>query len=1701
MRGIGMNVRWRGVSILGAALVALAGCGDDAAVGPSFAEYDFGGDSGGVVDDAADGLAGDTALTDVLVKDAQLPDAPVADVSDVQFQEIITDVIDILEDVQQIPCPAIAVPAHGAVSATGPFKAGDLIGITCDPGYAPTGKDELTCGSDGNWSDTPATCDPVQCPALTDPTGGHVNAPSSAYGSTATYSCDGGFAISGASSQTCQANGQWSGKPPTCNPVSNCAGNPCQNGATCTDNNPGYTCTCTAGWSGANCDIPVDCGTLSAPVNGTVQVSSTTSGGTATYDCTAGFVLSGNGVRSCDPTGAWTGVAPTCDPVTCAVGNAPVNGAVAPANPTYGAEAVYSCNPGYLLNGAVSRVCQVDGTLTGVAPLCDPVTCTTAAPDNGTVSDTSVTYQGVVNYGCNSGFQIGSGDAQRLCQADGQFSGSAPTCIPATGGCDSNPCGVHATGCTPTSATTYTCTCEPGWGGSDCGAPIDCGVLDSPANGQVSVGATTLGNTASYTCNAGYTVSSAETRTCQADGTWSGAAATCAAITCSGVTAPTNGSLSATSVAYPGAITYACDAGYLLAGATTRTCQADGSFTGLTPACNPVDCGPLASPANGSVTGPTTFGSVSTYGCNGGYLLVGSASTTCTAGATWSTPAPECVPAPTPCAPNPCVNGGTCTPGSGSAYVCACQPGYSGANCETPVVCGGAIAPTHGSVSAASASLGNGITYACDPGYNLNGTASSTCLATGLFSSAAPTCVAVQCNGATAPTNGGISASSASYPDSVTYTCSTGYTLTGSPTQACQANGTFGGSAPTCAPVSCGALSAPANGAVSTPTTTYGGSATYSCDSGYSLTGNATRTCDATGTWTGTAPTCGLVVTGCATSPCKNGGVCTPVNVVGFSCACTTGWTGTDCSSPITCAGATAPTNGSVSAPTASYNTSVTYGCNSGYTLTGSSSRLCQADGNFAGSAPTCTAVTCTGATAPTNGTVSAASVSYPGTITYGCNSGYTLAGNGGSATRSCLSDTSFSGTAPTCAPVTCSATAPVNGLVSAPSATYGNGVTYSCNNGYTLTGTASPTCTAAGTFSTPAPTCTPVSCGTLTSPTNGSVTVPSTTYGSIANYSCNVGYSLTGSTTRTCGADGNWTNTAPTCAATVTPCTPNPCLNGGTCAVNGASYTCTCPAGYTDTNCGTPVTCNSGVSAPVNGSVSATSATYGNSVTYQCDSGYTLASGSGSRTCQANGTFSGTQPTCGPVTCSGAVAPQNGTVSAASATYGNSVTYACNSGYTVSGGTSRTCQANGTFSGAAPTCTPVDCGTPTLTNGKGTAATTTFGSTVTYSCNAGYGLVGTATGTCQANATWTTPASCAVDCGTLTAPANGSVTYNPNTYLNGVATYACNANATMTGTATRTCTASGWNGAAPTCTVEPMYCDVVYHLGAGATQYGNFHVYVSGVPLVGSVNKTVAVGTHSLTPGYGNTPNYTNMPDPLTVAGYPQGWARVRYPANAAGTAPTAGAVSLVELYLPVNANNLAMTAFGPNVTIGIDGTAGIFQTTTTGCTAPATRCLKLDGTGSPIIQRTCAPIATGVVSGTTLTWDTCSINAPAGNQNTPNATQLDFTTDASIAAPTDTGCVRNMTAYGGVKCVSGGIAGCGAAGTLTTTPTSSIWDEKLPSITLSSTAYATATISIPEFIIPEGSLTTYLGARVAGAVVSKVECGKLAALTCDEN
>ena len=63
-----------------------------------------------------------------------------------------------------------------------------------------------------------------------------------------------------------------------------------------------------------------------------------------------------------------------------------------------------------------------------------------------------------------------------------------------------------------------------------------------------------------------------------------------------------------------------------------------------------------------------------------------------------------------------------------------------------------------------------------------------------------------------------------------------------------------------------------------------------------------------------------------------------------------------------------------------------------------------------------------------------------------------------------------------------------------------------------------------------------------LTDPENGAVT-DNTDVDTQANYTCDAGYCLNGTRSRTCQNDGNWTGTQPTCGKQANLCLFFVCL------------------------------------------------------------------------------------------------------------------------------------------------------------------------------------------------------------------------------------------------------------------------------------------------------------------------------------------------------------------------------------------------------------------------------------------------------------------------------------------------------------------------------------------------------------------------------
>ena len=270
--------------------------------------------------------------------------------------------------------------------------------------------------------------------------------------------------------------------------------------------------------------------------------------------------------------------------------------------------------------------------------------------------------------------------------------------------------------------------------------------------------------------------------------------------------------------------------------------------------------------------------------------------------------------------------------------------------------------------------------------------------------------------------------------------------------------------------------------------------------------------------------------------------------------------------------------------------------------------------------------------------------------------------------------------------------------------------------------------------------------CSELLAPANGSVTLEGgTLFGATATYSCMDGHTLLGAATRTCEASGDWSGIAPNCVAD---------------------------------SCGA-------VATVANATASVPSTTTGSTATFTCEPGYRTRSGT-SNTQVCDGTswsWTGRPLSCIPVVCGTLSSPVYGSVSTPSGVEFNDVaTYSCNSGYTLSSGSAtRTCEASGTWSGSPAVCSPVDCGAPpTVTNGSRTFSFTTYNSTASYTCNSGYTRLGPATLTCGATGSWGTVPTCN-DTNECTS---GSVcTATGNTCTNTTGSWQCSCAAGYSGT------------------------------------------------------------------------------------------------------------------------------------------------------------------------------------------------------------------------------------------------------------------------------------------------------------------------------
>ncbi|KNC54883.1 uncharacterized protein AMSG_12362 [Thecamonas trahens ATCC 50062] len=834
------------------------------------------------------------------------------------------------------PCsPDLVAPANGYVSAT-TGNTGDTSNFGCNAGYTLVGSPSRTCHPQGFWSNSnDQFCDPNPCsPPQLAPTNGVVSSTSGKTGETIIFSCNSGYTLGGSSSRTCQPSGTWS-------------------------NLNDQVCTA------SSCSPP-----LTPPANGQVSCTTGTTNDICFYSCNQGYDLSGSASRTCQANQAWTGSDPTCNPAACSPNlSSPLYGSVSSASGVTGQTSTFSCNAGYTLSGDASRTCQATGSWSNADnQVCSPLPCPALnAPTNGAVSITSGSVGDVASYSCNAGYFL-SGETSRTCQVNQVWSSMAPTCE-------------------PLSCTTL--------------APLTNGYALPGYSGRV-------GDTIAFGCNAGYTFSGSSTRTCSQSQIWSGGDDQSCSLTpdyCPAQTAPVDGSLTSLTRTVGGSATFSCDSGFTLVGSASRTCQSDGSWSGTLPICTqcsgncatceagqPTNCNsciggytigdecvskvdpwcpPLGPPTNGSLSaapcGRKVDDTCGVASCNAGYFLVGPSSRVCQSSQAWSNLAWSCATCASQCA--------TCDGTAGNCLTCA--PGLvDPPSCATPVTCPSLSPPANGALSTSVNTSGTTVSVSCSAGFTLSGSSTLECGTSGVWSGPVDyVCTGLPCTPPLSPPSfGTVSAVNGTTGEVRSYACNQGYSLVGDPTQACQADGSWGGSAPSCSASSCTpTLTPPTNGAVSATTGVTGDAVSYSCNAGFSIVGAATVTCLTNSSWSAAAPLC-------AANPC------TPA--------------------------LDRPVNGSVSQAEGVTGDVATFACNTGYLLIGQASRQCQTDGTWSGAgSPFCDVQQCPRLSViqppPANGLLTCDGASFGSTCTIICNTGYSPFGT---TSRTCLTSLAWSG-------------------------------------------------------------------------------------------------------------------------------------------------------------------------------------------------------------------------------------------------------------------------------------------------------------------------------------------------------------------------------------------------------------------------------------------------------------------------------------------------------------------------------------------------------------------------------------------------------------------------------------------------------------------------------------------------------------------
>ncbi|XP_052242137.1 sushi, von Willebrand factor type A, EGF and pentraxin domain-containing protein 1-like isoform X2 [Dreissena polymorpha] len=1214
-----------------------------------------------------------------------------------------------------------------------------------------------------------------------------------------------------------------------------------------------YNLTCVNGsWKNNSVCQEIDCHSPQVLQNGHYIISKTTYNSTATYACNSGYEIHGKISVTCLKIGKWEMLEANCILKDCGTPPALTNGDRTFHKTTVNSTVEYTCNPGYNAHGVSNIICPETGSWSKLEIECILKDCNSPPVlQYGQSMVSKTTFNSIVTYTCKDGYEL-HGMNSITCLENGKWEILEANCT--IKDCKSPPVllnGHHIVSKTTFNSTvTYTCdvgfvihgknstTClkngkweilEANCTIKDCHSPP---ILD---NGHTTVARTTYNSTAIYACYFGYDIKGPNSITCLETGAWDKLEANCTIKDCQYPPVLQNGFLDATTTTYNSSAIYSCNPGYIMFGENFTTCLDTGNWSKLLANCTIKDCGTPPSLTNGDRTfHNTTVNSTAEYTCNPGYYINGMSTISCRDTGIWDALAANCTIKN--CHSPPDLRNGystvsTTTYNSTAIYTCSSGYDMHGPNsirclatgdwdklqakcnikdCQNPPVL------QNGFHNATSTRYNSTAIYSCNPGYRLFGGNSITCLDTGNWSKLLVKCTIKDCQNPPVLQNGFHNATSTTYNSNAIYTCNPGYRLFGESSITCLDTGNWSKLLVNCVIMDCGTPAMLANGDRTYLNTTVNSTTEYICNTGYDLIGKGNINCNETGTWSILEANCTLI--DCNSPPVLTNGFATVSTTTynsiaiytcssgydlhgpySIACLATGDWDKLDAKCTIKDCG-TPPllTNGAGTFINTTVNNTAMYTCNPGYDFVGMRNIRCLENGTWRALEAQCTNKDCQNPPVLHNGFHNATSTKYNSTVIYSCNPGYIMFGEN---SITCLDTGNWSELLVNCTIKDCQ-NPPLlqDGFHAATTTTYNSTVIYSCNPGYIMFGESSITCLDTGNWSKLLVNCTIKDCGTPPMLTNGDRTFLNTTVNSTIEYTCNPGYDLIGIGNIHCIETGTWSLLKANC--TMKDCHSPPVLKNGFVTVSTTTFNSssiyTCFSSY-DMHGPNSIAClatgdwdklNANCTVKdcgtppllTNGARTFINTTVNNTVTYTCNPGYDYV-GMRNIRCLENGTWRALEAQCTFKDCQNPPALQNGFHAAATTTYNSTVMYSCNPGYTMFGENSITCLDTGNWSELLVNCTIKDCqNPPVLQDGFHVAITTTYNSTVIYSCNPGYRMFGENSITCLDTEDWSELlVNCTIkDCGN-TFMENGECNAT-STYFKSSATCSCHRGYHFTG-------------------------------------------------------------------------------------------------------------------------------------------------------------------------------------------------------------------------------------------------------------------------------------------------------------------------------